>query len=302
MNDKPEAVILMGLPLAGKSTWIEDNNEFNYKVISADDIKINHPLYDPKHTEKLHQYSVEKARELLYSTMENKENFIFDSGSINTNYTIDIINVLVKNNYFIVLVHIKTPYTICLERNKIRERQVPEHSIFDKAICEKAQFHKLKKLVNEKLVVDYFTNKHIFIDMDGVIAALSTLPIINGEIDFVNGEVHKYLEPVEVIISKLKNICQSGKAELYILSAIPNSFSYNEKNLWLDKHFDIPKEKRFFVNQGKHKAEMLENLSTKLKLNKQDILMLDDIHATLYDIQARGMNCMHVSEFLTHKF
>ena len=47
---------------------------------------------------------------------------------------------------------------------------------------------------------------------------------------------------------------------------------------------------------------MLENLSEYLKLNKQDILMVDDLHDTLYAVQKREMNCMHVSEFLTHEF
>jgi len=224
-----------------------------------------------------------------------------DGGGINNNYTIEIIKMLRKKRYTIGLVHIKTPYTVCIERNKNRTRKVPDEDIIYKAIRENAQRHKLSMYVDKIHVVDYFSNKHIFVDMDGVIAALSTLPIINGEIDFVNAEVHKYLKPVHQVISKLRELQFKGH-ELYILSAIPNSFAYTEKNEWLDRHFNIPIDRRFFVNQGRHKVEMLCNLADKLKLDRKDVTMLDDIHDTLYKVKSRGMNSMHVSEFLAKVF
>lgn len=298
-----QAIILMGLPLAGKSTWIKENIDFKkYSLISADDIKEKHPDYDPNKAEALHIYSVKKAEALMMDYSIKGTDIVFDSGSINNNYSKRIIKNLKEKGYSIKLVHVKTPYTICIERGNDRERKVPEKAIKLKAIKEKAQFYKLKELVDEVEIVNYFTNKHIFIDMDGVIAALSTLPIFNNEIDFVNGEVHKYLEPVTPLINKLKALELTGKATLYILSATPNSFSQKQKHDWLDEHFNLPLEKRFFVNQGKHKAEMLENLSTYLKIEKKDMLMLDDIHATLYKVKDRNINSMHVSEFLIHKF
>ena len=70
----------------------------------------------------------------------------------------------------------------------------------------------------------------------------------------------------------------------------------------MDKYFPIPKSNRFFVNQGRHKAEMLDNLSRKFKLHKKDVLLIDDFHDILYKVKDRGMNSMHPSEFLTHDF
>jgi len=301
--DMKKAVVLLGLPLSGKSTWIKEQTRLQkYKVISADTIKEEHPDYDPNDTEPLHNWSVLEAElEMVQLAKYKKSDVVFDSSSINNSYTVRIITMLKESGYTIELVHIKTPYFICLERGKSRERKVPEAEIIKKAIKETKQFHRLSKLVDEVTVVDYFTNKHIFVDMDGVIAALSTLPIINGEIDFVNGEVHKHLRPVTPIIDKLWDLRRVGH-ELYILSAIPNSFSLNEKNDWLDKYFNIPTDRRFFVNQGRHKSEMLGNLSLHLKIDKKDMVMIDDIHDTLYAVKKRGINCMHVSEFLIHEF
>lgn len=300
-----KATILMGLPLSGKTTWFEemvDQGMFNdYLYISADVFKTTHPEYNPNNSEKLHEWSVTEAENVLITAGLDNKDIIFDSGSINNRYTFRIIDFLNKQGYYITLVHIKTPYSVCLERNKRRERKIPEKAITDKALKEISQFYKIEEMVDDVIVVDYFTNYHIFVDMDGVIAAQSTLPIINNEIDFVNGEIHRWQKPVSQMINILNDLSNIGH-DIYILSATPNSFSTQEKNDWLDEHFDINPNKRFFVNQGRHKAEMLENLTRKFKFEKTDVLLVDDIHETLYKVKDKGMNAMHISEFLTYNW
>jgi len=298
-----KAIILMGLPLSGKTSWINSQDLTKWDVIvSADEIKEKHPDYDPNQAHKLHDYSVREAEMEMIKYSDLGLNIIMDGGSINNSYTIRIIDMLKSKNYSVKLVHIKTPLLVCLDRNRERVRKVPEEEIIKKARKETQQFYRLKDIVDEVDVHNYFTNEHIFIDMDGVLASQTTLPIINGEIDFVNSKVFKYQEPVMPVINKFKELQKKGHT-LYILSAIPNSISYEEKNEWLDKHFSIvPKENRFYVNQGRHKAEMLENLRQKFKLSKQQVTLVDDYHNTLYDVLNRKMNPMHISEFLTFNF
>ena len=297
------AIILMGLPLAGKSTWIkEQTNLSDYKIVSAEEIKINQIGYSPDKAYLFHEYSVNVAKELMTFYSDLEHDLIMDSGSINNSYSQEIINMLKSKDYKIKLVHIKTPLLICLDRNKIRDRKVPNEEIIKKSQIETKQFNKLKLIVDEYEVIDYFTNEHIFIDMDGVLASQTTLPIIDGKIDFVNSEIFKHQLPVMPVIEKFKSLNDKGY-KLYILSAIPNSFSLKEKEEWLDEHFNIiPKENRFFVNQGKHKAEMLNDIRKMLKLKKQQITLVDDYHTTLYDVLESRMNPMHISEFLTYNF
>jgi predicted kinase len=294
---------MLGLPLAGKTTWIEQNKERfeEYRWISADEYKKSHPKYNPDNVlEEVHEWSVNAAEQETYDVADKNEPLILDGGGINNRYTLRIVNWLRNNyGYKVTVVWIKTPYEVCLERNKKRERKVPETAITDKALKEISQFHKLRTMCDDAEVYDYFTNKYIFVDMDGVIAAQSTLPIVNGEIDFVNGEVHKWQKPVTPVIKLLRDLQKKGK-ELYILSATPNSFSSNEKMEWLVENFPISKERVFFVNQGKHKAEMLDNLRRRFKFHPKDVMLIDDMHDTLYKVKARGMNAMHPSEFLTH--
>lgn len=301
MNNK-KVIITLGLPLSGKSTWILENVDTKfYRMVSADEYKESHPDYEPEFTQELHEWSVAKAEEDMNHFSDLGKSIVLDSGSINNRYTIRIIKMLKEKGYHIKLVFIKTPYKVCLERNESqhRERKVPVVAITDKALKQTSQFHKLKQLVDEVLIVDYFTNENIFVDMDGVIAAQSTLPIVNGEIDFVNGEIHKWQKPVIAVLDWLYFLQAKGY-KIRILSATANSFAVQEKQDWLDKYFNIPKEDRFFVNQGKHKAEMLDNLVRKFKLKKESVMLIDDFHDILYKVKDRGMNAMHPSEFLTH--
>lgn len=301
-----EVLMTIGLPCSGKSTWADENVPDGYVTISADEIKKTHPKYDPEDvTMEVHQFSVKEAEKQLFKAIEEYKNVFFDSGSINNKYSKNICS-RIKTQYpefAITLVWIKTPYTVCLERNALRDRKVPEYAITDKASIEVANVYKLAPYARDVLVVPYFKNKHAFFDMDGVLAVQTTLPIVNGEIDFVNGEVHRWQKPVEQMVDLVHDLDQELGYNVYILSASANSFCNEHKIEWLKKHmpwFDL--RNVFFVNQGKHKAEMLDNLVRKFKLPKNEVVLIDDFHSTLYDVKARGMNAMHISEALMHNW
>lgn len=298
------AIIMMGLPLAGKSTWIENNVDKygDYSIVSADEIKKTHKDYNPDYTEFLHEWSVKEAEKMVYKISSSGNPLIMDGGSINNSYTIRIINRLKEKGYKVTLVHIKTPMTTCIHRMSLRERKVPVDAIVLKAAKEMKQFHRLSPLADDVEVIDYFNHKNIFMDMDGVLASYQVLKSLDGKLDFVNGERFLHLPPVQPIIDKVKILYEKGH-NIYILSAIPNCFAYKEKNIWLDKHTPfIDRKDRFFVNSGRHKAEMLRDLAHYLKLRKRDITMVEDTHETLLNIRNYGMRDMHLSEFLTFNF
>lgn len=302
----PKATILLGLPLAGKSTWINDvwrpqQKGGNFQIVSADTHKENHPDYNPEYAHLLHEWSVKEAESDMNKFSNSGIDLMMDGGGINNSYTVRIIKMLQKKGYTVDLVHIKTPLEVCLYRNSMRERKVPVEAINEKAAKEIQQFYRLSKICDNVEVIDYFTDKHIFVDMDGVIAALTTLPKIGGKIDFVNSRVFEHLQPVTPVIKKLMDLGEKGHI-IYIMSATPNSFSFEEKNAWLDIHFPVSHDRRYFVNSGRHKAEMLDNLTSKLKLDKKDVTLIDDTHSTLYDVKDLCMKPMHISEFLIHEF
>lgn len=302
-----QAIILMGLPLAGKSEWIKKNFEGSDTiVVSADTLKESHIQYDPESPELIHEWSVQEAERLMIMYAEQGvETIVMDGGSINNSYTVRIIEMLQHHGYDVKLVHIKTPLNVCLERLTNRRRKVPVQDIIDKAAKEHAQFLRLLEYVDEYEIVEYFTHKNIFVDMDGVVAGQSTLPKIMGKLDFVNSQFFRYLPPVMPVIQKLEQLQNNGYT-LRILSATPNSFSHAEKLEWLEKYMPfmgrVLNKDIFFVNSGKHKAEMLLGLTKYLKLDKQDVTLIDDAHDTISQVDILGMRPMHPSEFLAYKF
>lgn len=294
----------MGLPLAGKSSWVAAQPEFkDALVVSADTIKENLPGYDPEKAEEVHEDSVKLAEEEMYKAIDRGiRHIVMDGGGINDNYTVRIINRLRNSNYIVQLVHINTPIEVCLIRNRRRKRKVPELEIFKKEAREGAQFLRLKGLVNTVKVVNYFVDKHFFIDMDGVTTSYTPLTPINDSIDFVNNNYFEIAEPVMPTIKILKYLHEKGM-KIHILSAIPNSFSYEQKQKWLDKYLPfIKKEDRFFVNAGRHKAEMLEGLVWKFDLQPHEVTMVEDTHSIILKVKEKGYRAIHVSELLANYY
>jgi len=204
---------MFGLPGSGKTTWIKDNGynlpDSEFLWISADEIKIHLPLYNPKLPDLVHEESVRIAEELVYSTLKTGNNFILDGGGINNNYTKTIIDACHDHGYFVSLIHIDTPLEVCLERNNERilanERFVPPKAIIEKGIKLNACLNKIIFLVDAYVKVPYYTDKHVFVDMDGVVAAHQSLyKNEEGNVDFVNGEVFRYAPPVWPVINKLE--------------------------------------------------------------------------------------------------
>jgi len=292
---------MFGLPGAGKTTWIQNrlDNFFDPIIISADEIKKQNPLYNPAFPEALHQLSVERAEQQLINAAKSLKysTIFFDGGGINNKYNARLMSEVDQiGEYQIVLVNIDTPLAVCLERNKQRERTVPESAIIKKAIIKNRCYHRLLEYCDDVVDVPYYTNKHIFFDMDGTLAAYQHMPLDeNGNINFTDGEYFKYARPVQPVLDRILN-----RDNVYILSAMPNSQSLREKEEWLDKHAPfIPKENRFFVGNKRYKYVEALSIIRSRKLDKRDVTVVDDDHQVLTSLNQVGVNAIHISEFLT---
>ena len=292
-------VFMFGLPGSGKSTWIENNLPGNI-VVSADEIKLNLGGYNPKNPEKVHQESVALARDKAISLAIEGRGFIFDGGGINRKYNKDLINEIRAMRHCVTLIVLDTPLEVCLERNRNRDRQVPEDDIYDKAIAFDKRLAELSKIVDDVKHVKYYTNEHTFVDMDGTIAAYQNMPKCkDGSIDFVNGEFFRFSLPVFPVINKLRMMNSQG-SKIYILSASPDNICSQHKLEWLEKHAPfIEKENVYFVGNKAYKNVMLANIMKKLKLNPEDVTMLDDSHAVLDSVKRLGVNSIHPSLFMS---
>jgi len=264
MSDvRNHAIIMLGLPGSGKSTYIKEEVDLEkYSLVSADEIRLNHPKYDKNDPEAIHEECVKLAEQEVYRLMGNRLNLIMDGGGINNNYTARIVLKLKENNYKVSIIYINTPVDICLQRNKERiannERFVPHSVIIDKYYKLQKSIERLTNLADELGEIKYFTDRDIFIDMDGIVVEYQDLPVDeNGDIDFVSHNIFRNAKPVTDVIERFKRLAHT--THLYILSASPNSICNQEKIEWLKEHMPFIKEENmFFVGNRCFKATMLK--------------------------------------------
>lgn len=300
-SNELNAIILFGLPGSGKTTWIRKQNYINYEYISADDIRESLPEYDKNKPEEVHQKAVRIAEEKLFSCADVKRNLILDGGGINTKYTLNIVNHLKIRLYKITLVYIKTPIDICVQRNDMRirkgERFVPTSEIYKKNLRLKNAFENLSIVCDNVITVSMFSNKYIFVDMDGCVAAYQTLPCNeDGNVNFVNRGIFRYAPPVQSMIDMLKT--EKG-SEIYVISASPNSFCSKEKIEWIKEYMPFVKEENiFFVGNKDYKIVMLLDLLHNLGIQKKDCILIDDWRVTIENGLRAGIRVMHPTYYM----
>jgi len=302
-----EIVFLFGLPCSGKSTWYKDKvskGKFkDYTYVNADDIKFEFPDYDESVVSMYSTEAIAIAEKRVKYNIVKGENIVMDAGSINNKYTMGLLTYAKKHGYTTTMINLNTPYEICIERNNLRARKVPTEVITSKAVKKDYHWSRYENsgFVDNAITIDYFTKKHMFFDMDGVLAAYKGLPVVNGKVDFVNSNYYRYLPVVQQVRNIIGKLAKSG-TKIYVLSAVPTSIAGKEKIEWLKDHYYdlIDMDNVYFVSSGKYKAEMFSDLATKLKLKKKDMCLVEDTHHIIKTArQEYGMDAIHISQLLT---
>jgi len=139
------ATITLGLPGSGKSTWISKNTFCDDHVVSADAIKMEFTAYSHEKHGEFYKLAVDIAEQRVYNLASEDKSIVFDSGSINSNYSVRILSHLKRLGYRITLVVFNTPIEVCIERDKNRPQSVGEAVIRAK---EEKRVESLGRLVS----------------------------------------------------------------------------------------------------------------------------------------------------------
>lgn len=302
-----QAIFYIALPGAGKTTHIHNSN-FPYKVISADTLKEKHPNYNPEKAFELHQWSVKEAEQQVYESIKNNESFVFDSGGINDHYSLRIIHTTKAAGYYITLYFIDTPFYECINRINKRDRKVPIEDIFTKSLKLMRSLYLQRELCDKFIHVPFYTNKHIFLDMDGTVVEYTAQTLRPNNlpqeftVDYINNNLFEFANPVKEMVRIVKQYFFTG-SKIYILSVSPNSETSKQKIAWLKRNMPFVEEEYiYFVGNGEKKVSTLLQIITKRELNKKDVTYVDDIHSMVWEASNNGLNALHVSSFLTTKF
>lgn len=116
-----DVILMSGLPLAGKDSWIEKNNA-DMPVISLDDIREELKLSPAKGSDKAVHTALERAKILL----RRKEPFIWNATNIIGETRQKLVKLFAGYGARVHILYLEAPYQELLARNRKRARYIPE--------------------------------------------------------------------------------------------------------------------------------------------------------------------------------
>lgn len=144
-----KVILLSGLPAGGKDTWIK-KNAAGFEVISLDDIREEFKVSPKDNQGSIAYYAKERAK----SYLRQKKPFIWNATNITKEMRARLIDLFINYDANVEIIYIETPYKELINRNSLRERQVPlkviEKLLRNMEIPNILEAHKVRYFVKEK--------------------------------------------------------------------------------------------------------------------------------------------------------
>lgn len=119
-----DVLLLSGLPLAGKDSWIAEHGA-GWPVISLDDIREELGYPPAKGSDYAAHLAKERARELL----RRGEPFIWNATNIIRDTRQKLVQLFAGYHARVHILYLEAPYEELLARNQSRERYIPVHAL-----------------------------------------------------------------------------------------------------------------------------------------------------------------------------
>jgi len=117
-----DVILMSGLPLAGKDSWIEKNG-MDMPVISLDEIREQLGVSPAKDSGRVVQAAKEQAKTYL----RQKKPFIWNATNIIQETRQKLVRLFAGYGARVHILYLEAPYQELLARNQIRARYIPEH-------------------------------------------------------------------------------------------------------------------------------------------------------------------------------
>ena len=152
MKQTKQVVFTAGLPASGKSTTAKKIYQ-GFLFLDCDEIKKQHPDYNPKAPELIHEWSKKQLKINIQKALEEGINVVIDTTATNKHRLLKEITMFKKAGYKTTILYCSVKLETALQRNAKRERTVPPEIIYEK-------HEKIEKVIDIlKYEVDNFIYK-----------------------------------------------------------------------------------------------------------------------------------------------
>ena len=127
-NRKFKVILMIGIPLSGKDTYIKENFS-NIPIISLDDIREEFKISPKDSSKKVVTIAKERAKVFL----RQKKTFIWNATNIIKDTRNSLLNLFISYGAIVEYIYLEVPYKEILKRYNKRERIVPIN-VIDKMI------------------------------------------------------------------------------------------------------------------------------------------------------------------------
>ena len=306
--------LLLGLPCSGKTTYAMKllKDEENWFRVSRDDIRMT--MFGTEHNPHIENFVSKIQNMLILKALKSDMNVVIDNCNIRQAYRNDLYNLAsIVGDVLYEEVIFDTSLQVCMERNKARDRVVPEDVLikFAKEGRDilwgkyKAKTEFLPLPGNSALVQDPTLPKAIVCDLDG------TMALMNGRNPYDASTCDKDLPNIPVVETiKLfheagyKIIFCSGREDKFkepTEKFIKQYFTKEESHQpFSDFTYDSPRSYHLFMRKtgDQRKDAVIKNeIFMENIYNKFNVLfVLDDRDQVVKGWRDIGLTCFQVAE------
>ncbi len=153
-------------------------------------------------------------------------------------------------------------------------------------------------------MIEKLKDKYVFFDVDGTLAEYRYNDHVSGKNNWGGqtweelffGNVFVNNRPLKTMVKLVEKL---NPEKVFVLGAITTNHEIEEKYEWFAKYYPtIPKEHLIFVADSSLKVIALEEYAKKLKIAKDEIVFIDDKHATIRQTEEAGFRSYHVTSFM----
>lgn len=148
----PLAIFMMGGPGSGKTT-VRKREYGDLFAIDSDEIKAEHPEYDPKNPQPLYEWANVEADKKFFDAVEKGIDLVYDGTGSRSDAYVSFMNCAHRRGYDVDLVYVETDVETAVRRNAERERTIAESIVREKHARVAATFGFLARFADSYRIV-----------------------------------------------------------------------------------------------------------------------------------------------------